>query len=131
MVAHLVLSVATLAASAPCDELLTALHTLAHGSMAERWQLLDDGIPHVQELLGDNESVTACADRARSILFSVLRSEKDDRIVARLIDSLSWTGCDDLNGYPVEALVHRSPNVRRRAAMIIAESDCDRPLPQL
>ncbi|HEX4824802.1 MAG TPA: HEAT repeat domain-containing protein [Candidatus Polarisedimenticolaceae bacterium] len=113
--------------STACDELMATLSILRWGSFTERWQLVSDGVPHIQDLLDEDEDLDGCSVQALRTLGQILRNESDDRIVARLMDAIELD-CDALDGFAVAALSHPSPNVRRRAAAIVTEDTCERPV---
>lgn len=117
----------------PCDELMAALRTLASGTVPERWNLLDEPLPFLDELAGgwDDDALSPCADRATATLLRVLRAGPDDRIVARVMDGIDWSDADRLRPFLLEALSHPSPNIRRRAIAALAQSPDDAAVPLL
>lgn len=124
-----------LAGGPTCDDLMASLHGLETGSFGERWALIEGGLPALHVFVADPEDAfPECHAEAKARLLRILRTETDDRIVVKILCEIGMYFDDDdpdFTKYLVDALDHRSPNVRREIAGLLSVSPADHAVPRL
>ena len=120
------------APSTACEQLENALGVLEEGTFEAKWLLLDHELPGVNGLSDlQNTALAECRDRAIGSMLNALRHDSDDRIVARVMDGIDWKNVRTFDDFLVQALDNPSPNLRRRAAGVIADVGIAAALPQI
>ena len=117
--------------SEACDDLMDALRRLTTGSFEEQWALLDEELPGIGKLSDMPDEFLPCRDAALHAIFRFLRTERDERVVCRVMDQINWDDDGPLRAYVTKALSDDSPNVRRRAAGAIAAMQANQPVAEL